>query len=550
MCNTFSPEYTIPITVTSGSPVEITHYILDDFRQTLGLFPSLLSYSAQKTFHDYSVERLCPSEMVYSPVLVRCLSIFCDSEYAQRGPKCHRRISNDFSGPYVIRASLCTTRFLTLNLLDEIKKQMVEKLLNVPRFSPRETDILFYSPFLTRSYKFCYPFVASFLPAGVTNIFAVTNYLLTFTKNLTDGLFSKHVQIKQNGVDSNAFKTMSRKSGPKKHFFRRNKPPPFENNVTHWQHCPKIYLPASYHLNHCDFEICIKEYDICFESHMAKFDQEDTAIALCLDDYKRIVDNYMRRTTGEDSTETYFSVICLSVSSIGCLLTVTKSLVFWNTARTLPTPLTIKMTLSFTLFLANTFYTASRFFIYIYPVCMVLGIASHYLWLLVLSLMTTLCFDLFLTTFRIFKSRYSKSFLTYLVANITLGLVIVAIHIRLSYVISGGSSIGYSKTTCFIENGLLKFFTLLLPVSLMVFLNTLLVFVTIFFIKRKISFSNSRDKQILKIYFKLSTITGMTWIFGLLYEIFGIPFFIHVHSFFNGSIGIFMFAAFGYQIDS
>ncbi|XP_061167941.1 adhesion G protein-coupled receptor E2-like [Saccostrea echinata] len=380
----------------------------------------------------------------------------------------------------------------------------------------------------------------------------MANFLLMFTKNFTvnDSLVSKHLQIKLNSFDSNAFKTLSSKPGRKKYFLRRKRPPPVENNVTYWQHCPKIYLPASYHLNHCDFEICITEYDVCFESHIAKFEQEDTAIALCLDDYKRIINDYVRRTTGEDSPETYFSVICLSVSSIGCLLTVTKSLVSLNTASTLPTPLNIKMTLSFTLFLANTFYTASRFFTYLYPVCMVLGIASHYLWLLVLSFMTTLCFDLFLTTFRVFKSRRSNNFLTYFVANVTFGLVVVAIHIRLSYGISGGSCLGYSKTTCFIENGILKFFTLILPISLMVFLNTVLVFVTIFCIKKKMSFSNSQDTQILKIYFKLSTATGMTWIFGLLYEVLELPFFSHIHSLFNGCIGMFIFAAFGYQIDT
>lgn len=76
MCNVVYPEYTLSVNAyqflaENDSPVDglyITFY-----RQTLGLFASLLSFSALDMLSAYSVDNKCRPEEVYSPILVGIL---------------------------------------------------------------------------------------------------------------------------------------------------------------------------------------------------------------------------------------------------------------------------------------------------------------------------------------------------------------------------------------------------------------------------------------------------------------------------------------------
>jgi hypothetical protein len=143
-----------------------------------------------------------------------------------------------------------------------------------------------------------------------------------------------------------------------------------------------------------------------------------------------------------------------------------------------------------------------------------------------------------------FKLKGNGTFLAYIVSNVAFCLTLVMIHIRLSFQGSGGSSLGYSKTTCFIEHGGLKLFTLVLPIVLMAFLNTGFLVVTVYYIRKYMIDSSSREKLLLKVILKISSVTGLAWIFGFTYELTDEPFLSHAHNVFSGCIGVFIFVSF------
>jgi hypothetical protein len=142
------------------------------------------------------------------------------------------------------------------------------------------------------------------------------------------------------------------------------------------------------------------------------------------------------------------------------------------------------------------------------------------------------------------KLKGNGTFLAYIASNVAFCLTLVMMHIRLSFQGSAGSSMGYSKTTCFIEHGELKIFTLLLPIVLMFLLNTGFLVATVYYIRKNMIDSKSREKLLLTVILKISIVTGLAWIFGFIYELTDEPFLAHAHNVFSGCIGVFIFASF------
>ncbi|XP_062600830.1 uncharacterized protein LOC134262455 [Saccostrea cucullata] len=547
MCNTFAPKFTLPVhELTTFDSIIFGTLDLDRLRQTLGLFSSLLSFSALEMLSAYQVDERCSKEEIFSPLLKRCLPIECDKFYTQKGPKCQRRIASDLSVSFLASFAVCNTQPGVNVFTYQLRKEMINLVLQMDQQS-RTVNVNYALPIVTSTNRICVPGLILVRPKKAENIISVSNYMIQYVKNLTRrGLNGSLLEIKIGGFDTYfLLKTyvIENLIEPE----QGDQTPTVYSYAAQWQHCPKIYLPKGYRLNYSDFEICILNYDVCFESFRAEISKE-RGVAICLDLYKEITDNFTRLSSDEDSPETYFSVLCMSVSSFGCLLTVSVNL---GTQQVLTLPTKINIILSFSLFMANTFYTTSRFFIYYFPLCMLFGILSHFLWLNVLCWMSVSCLDVFNTMSNVMKlnsnRKQTKKLMIYLTACMTISMVIVAIHIQVSYQVSGGSSLGYSTITCFIADGALKIFTMVLPVALMVFVNFILFVAMTCCIKKNMAASNSQTSKLFKIYIKLSTVTGITWVFGLLYEVVDDPFLSHTHTLLNGSLGMLIFMAFGSQ---
>jgi hypothetical protein len=121
----------------------------------------------------------------------------------------------------------------------------------------------------------------------------------------------------------------------------------------------------------------------------------------------------------------------------------------------------------------------------------------------------------------------------------------IAINVSVSYMKSGGESFGYSPRTCYIADPDMTLYTFALPVGLMVSINTFMFVVTAFRIRGKTNIRKSKDQKKISSYFRLSTITGGTWLFGFLAQFTDLQVFSILHTVFNGGQGIFLYVAFG-----
>jgi cadherin EGF LAG seven-pass G-type receptor 1 len=303
-------------------------------------------------------------------------------------------------------------------------------------------------------------------------------------------------------------------------------------------------LSNSYHLNQSDNRICIVEYDFCIGDQYVKV-YDNSSVSICLQQYQEITNAYTRASNDQDDPEMYFSVICLSSSSAGCLLTIALTLVFQDPKQL---PCLIKMALCFTLFLANTVYTISSLFESYPHICTVMGMLSHFLWVSVMCWMTISCLDIYLAVTSLLHLRrdknVSKKVLLYFSINFAVSILMVALHNLLNFQQSQGSSLGYSATVCFLIQNKTKLYTFGLPLGLMVVVNSILFVYTQVRIRQNLYATEYRSATMLGVYFRLSAISGLSWVFGFVHQYTDIDIFSHAHTLLTGSQGMLILLAY------
>ena len=138
----------------------------------------------------------------------------------------------------------------------------------------------------------------------------------------------------------------------------------------------------------------------------------------------------------------------------------------------------------------------------------------------------------------------SMRFMLYIGYAILMSVVFVATNIIMSYVRNG--TFGYGRDDCYIDTQDMIQFTAALPVGCVVILNFIFfILVTVNLTRTPTIKKNVKnDRNVFKILVKLSTITGMTWIFGLVYSFTGEVVFSYIVIILNGSQGVFLFFAF------
>ena len=137
-----------------------------------------------------------------------------------------------------------------------------------------------------------------------------------------------------------------------------------------------------------------------------------------------------------------------------------------------------------------------------------------------------------------------KRFLLYHVYALVLPLVFVAINIGVSQ--DRNRSIGYGSLACYIDTQDMIIFTFALPVGLIVVINLLFFLVVVVKLSRSPSVQKNvqNERNDFKIFVKLSTITGITWVFGLIYMLADVVVFSYLFIVLSASQGVFLFFAF------
>ena len=312
----------------------------------------------------------------------------------------------------------------------------------------------------------------------------------------------------------------------------------FSLNRTQWQRTfdGVIYLSNN-------FEIDTDKY----------MDIDIGVISLCYETYQEYMNNISSVAWSIDqfisqawSTEQFVSLVCIIVSLV-CVILSLLTYALLPSLR-LNTAGKNAMTLIIALFTAQVVYIIGSFgqLEGDSTPCKSVGILSHFSWLMVIMWMnicTIHMYRVFRKTQIISSGPHLRENCLYHIYAFTVSAICVGINIIIS--MDAHNNIGYGYKVCYINLQKNVIYTFLIPVCLVIVSNFAMYVMVIIHIRNSTIDRNvQNDRNELVIFVKLSTITGMTWIFGIIYSFTDNVVFSYVFIVLNASQGVFLFFAF------
>ena len=323
-------------------------------------------------------------------------------------------------------------------------------------------------------------------------------------------------------------------------------------------------------LNVCPFvQISLDEFNMKIENNFLLFDGKTNStrmflkweygkhgknISICLDDfidiYQEIPQPVFKTQVGvtnELQPKNILSLVCVCVSIVCLIITIATYGVF---SVLQSQPGVNNLILAMFLLLAQSFYqfgagqnTVSGW------VCALIGGICHFLWLAVMFSMNVCCIQM-VYSFRkhiIISKRYVMS---QTVRNISYiicaSLLFICVNVVVSLVLSNGQSSGYGGELCYISTSTMQLITFVLP-SIVALLANFFMFVYVVYEIRRVVESTlmlNREKNYLRVYVRLSALTGFTWIVGFLQLVLNFEWLEYLFIIFNASQGVFIMVAF------
>jgi len=243
--------------------------------------------------------------------------------------------------------------------------------------------------------------------------------------------------------------------------------------------------------------------------------------------------------------EGILSVVCLACSIVCLLMSLLVYIMLPELRQSLPGLNTVVLVcfllVSHTVFVIKSTFKPEKLS------CKVLGLVTHFSLLCSLFWMSICTFHMFrvLTRVRVIRNETSmKRFMFYMAYTVFMSLLFVAVNIIVSLERHG--TFGYGQNNCYLETQKMINFTVVLPAGIIVVLNCVFYFCVILSLSksRRIQKNVNTERNELTILLKLSTITGVTWIFGLVYSLTEEVAFSYLFIIFNASQGVFLFLAF------
>ena len=245
-------------------------------------------------------------------------------------------------------------------------------------------------------------------------------------------------------------------------------------------------------------------------------------LRVCFNDYMR---RAAEKLPYKDKPKVYspqaiVSVTCNLMSITGLTATVITYFIFGE-LRSIPGK--NNMMLSIHLLFAQCFYQFGIDQTGNPTLCIVLGVLIHLFWLTAILWMNACTLHMFRTfvtgqSYRSYRAL-DPQVCCYTIYCYTVALIIIAITIGVSMFKSGGQSTGYGGHVCYINEPVMVGWTFALPVGVIIILNTGFFFAVVYQISASTMSrrGKSNDRANTIIYMKLSSLTGVTWIFGYLY---------------------------------
>ncbi|XP_076451076.1 uncharacterized protein LOC143286973 [Babylonia areolata] len=222
------------------------------------------------------------------------------------------------------------------------------------------------------------------------------------------------------------------------------------------------------------------------------------------------------------------SIVCSSISVL-CLAATFLTYSLFSELRSLPG--LNNMGLCFTLAAANLsllipwFRSSGN-----KNVCVAVGVATHWLWMMALLWMNVGCVHMVRVFFS--KTRHTltqretkKVFLRSVLVTVLLSAGVVALTAVVTVAVSGGASTGYGGKLCFLDTGFdpLLILAFLLPLGGVVVTNLLCFLLTVVAIVRvrRLQAQVGSARRDVVVYAKLATVTGLGWVLVVLAEFSG-----------------------------
>ncbi|KAK3590080.1 hypothetical protein CHS0354_041123 [Potamilus streckersoni] len=295
-----------------------------------------------------------------------------------------------------------------------------------------------------------------------------------------------------------------------------------------------VILPElNLHLNMTEFIITNESGNnirICSEKYMTSFNEMSS-------DRRR-----------HFSVQTILSVVCTGLSLI-CLFVTFIIYLRFPILQTVPGKNNIAL-------IVNMIFAQIIYLIFVIAgtfsgwTCRLIGIFLHFFWLSAILWLNICTFHMFKVFVRLNKPNLnvssSKPVVKYLLTVFTISCFFVLVNVIKGLADSDMAEIGYGSGICYISSGAMVGYTFALPVGFVVLSNLFMFLVVIQrvcslpSIEKKVK--NERNNVV--IFAKLSSLTGITWIFGFLYQWTNEIILSYVFIVLNASLGVFIMISF------
>ena len=275
----------------------------------------------------------------------------------------------------------------------------------------------------------------------------------------------------------------------------------------------------------------------------------NNTVYICQKDYiGRLNMNDKHKDMGQDIVSGILSLVGHIISILSLLVLI----FFYSWIKTLRTlPGKCLLCLACSLAAAQLAFVIGTFTIGVHVVCEVIGILTHFGYLLAFFWMNVMAFDVYIT----FRNRFAtasssgKKFISYVLYTLLLPMCIVGVA-----VLSDNTSIGmpkpsYGRPYCWIGQSEAILYYFVIPIGTLLLFNFVFFSLAVYHICQS-SAQDQLDKnphpnrKRLLLYVKLSTIMGLTWIFGYIALINGLSVFWYLFIIFNALQGLFICLAF------
>lgn len=281
------------------------------------------------------------------------------------------------------------------------------------------------------------------------------------------------------------------------------------------------------------------------KSDMFLLGDNGTAV-VCLEDYQKIVKR--AKVVTDENIDWHLgrtSVVCTCVSLIFLFIT----FIFYCVFPTLRTSGgVINMCLVVTLFFALCAYEFGIEQNENETLCVIIGILIHFLWLSVLCWMNACTTHMFLKLSFPLRWRLTQSLKRTLLFSSFFSFLtplgIVSLNVIVHY--SLDRKFGYGGKVCYMNTVEGRLYSFGVPVAMVFLVNIFLFIFTMCKLKRQLVSvkKNTNSKLNMVACVKLSTITGISWFFGYLYELTQTKAFAYVFTILVAGQGLFLFLAF------